>query len=195
MNRRELLEYAWNVAWQDLVKANITFNRVLRNEWLDENRYSDSEAKDELMSKGKLCFDNLRALKTEIGKKVYCDTFDFQHACYADNHNEEYEEKQNLLERTFYVNCTKKQLIALCDYMNDNEISFEKLANEKLQANTQDGNGFDISKTDSRTLIKYLESFKEMYEAKYEEDKKPIYINHARTIGKLIGKLQSKIKG
>ena len=93
------------------------------------------------------------------------------------------------------MNCTKEQLIALGDYMNDNGISFDKLANEKLQVNAQDENGFDISKTDSRTLIKYLESFKEMYEAKYEEDKKPIYINHARTIGKLIGKLQSKIKG
>lgn len=193
MNRRELLEYAWNVAWQDLVKANITFNRVLRDEWLDENKYSDSEAKDELMSKGKLCFDNLRALKTEIGKKVYCDTFDFQHACYADNHNEEYEEKQNLLERTFYVNCTKKQLIALCDYMNDNEISFEKLANEKLQTNTQDGNVFDISKTDTKTIVKYLENLKEIYEAKYEEDKKPIYINSARTIEKLLRKLNAKI--
>lgn len=56
-------------------------------------------------------------------------------------------------ERTFYVRCSKEQLICLSNFMNDNEIHFEKLAECKLQQDEE----VKICKTDIEKIIEFIE--------------------------------------
>ena len=50
----------------------------------------------------------------------------------AEDNVEQNNEQEEMLERTFYVNCSKDMLIKLGDWMYDNGIQFEKLADKKL---------------------------------------------------------------
>ena len=56
-------------------------------------------------------------------------------------------------ERTFYVRCSREKLLWLSDYMNDNEIHFEKLANCKLQQEDE----VKLCKTDIGKIIEFIE--------------------------------------
>lgn len=96
--------------------------------------------------------------------------------------NNEQEEK---LERTFYVNCTKEMLIKLGDWMYDNGIQFEKLAEKKLSAEK----GISISKADACNIVKYLDFSKATYKLNPSNDSQ----NKARVAGLLSTKITNKI--
>lgn len=103
----------------------------------------------------------------------------------AEDNVEQNEEPEEMLERTFYVNCTKDMLIKLGDWMYDNGIQFEKLAEEKLAAEK----GISISKTDACSIVKYLDYSKDTYKQNSDKDSK----NKARMAGLLSTKLTNKI--
>lgn len=95
----------------------------------------------------------------------------------AEDNVEQNDEPEEMLERTFYVNCTKDMLIKLGDWMYDNGIQFEKLAEEKLAAEK----GISISKTDACSIVKYLDYSKDTYKLNSDKDSK----NKARMAGLL----------
>lgn len=99
--------------------------------------------------------------------------------------NVEQNDEEEMLERTFYVNCSKDMLIKLGDWMYDNGIQFEKLAEEKLAAEK----GISISKTDACSIVKYLDYSKDTYKQNSDKDSK----NKARMAGLLSTKLTNKI--
>lgn len=99
--------------------------------------------------------------------------------------NVEQNDEEEMLERTFYVNCTKDMLIKLGDWMYDNGIQFEKLAEEKLAAEK----GISISKTDACSIVKYLDYSKDTYKLNSDNDSK----NKARMARLLSTKLTNKI--
>lgn len=103
----------------------------------------------------------------------------------AEDNVEQNDEPEEMLERTFYVNCTKDMLIKLGDWMYDNGIQFEKLAEEKLAAEK----GISISKTDACSIVKYLDYSKDTYKQNSDKDSK----NKARMAGLLSTKLTNKI--
>lgn len=103
----------------------------------------------------------------------------------AEDNVEQNNEQEEMLERTFYVNCTKEMLIKLGDWMYDNGIQFEKLAEEKLAAEK----GISIGKTDACSIVKYLHYLKETYMQNSDKDSK----NKARMAGLLSTKLTNKI--
>lgn len=103
----------------------------------------------------------------------------------AEDNVEQNEEPEEMLERTFYVNCTKDMLIKLGDWMYDNGIQFEKLAEEKLAAEK----GISISKTDACSIVKYLDYSKDTYKLNSDNDSK----NKARMARLLSTKLTNKI--
>lgn len=103
----------------------------------------------------------------------------------AEDNVEQNDEPEEMLERTFYVNCTKDMLIKLGDWMYDNGIQFEKLAEEKLAAEK----GISISKTDACSIVKYLDYSKDTYKLNSDKDSK----NKARMAGLLSTKLTNKI--
>lgn len=103
----------------------------------------------------------------------------------SEDNVEQNDEPEEMLERTFYVNCTKDMLIKLGDWMYDNGIQFEKLAEEKLAAEK----GISISKTDACSIVKYLDYSKDTYKQNSDKDSK----NKARMAGLLSTKLTNKI--
>lgn len=103
----------------------------------------------------------------------------------AEDNVEQNDEPEEMLERTFYVNCTKDMLIKLGDWMYDNGIQFEKLAEEKLAAEK----GISISKTDACSIVKYLDYSKDTYKLNSDNDSK----NKARMARLLSTKLTNKI--
>lgn len=103
----------------------------------------------------------------------------------SEDNVEQNEEPEEMLERTFYVNCTKDMLIKLGDWMYDNGIQFEKLAEEKLAAEK----GISISKTDACSIVKYLDYSKDTYKLNSDNDSK----NKARMARLLSTKLTNKI--
>lgn len=103
----------------------------------------------------------------------------------AEDNVEQNNEQEEMLERTFYVNCTKEMLIKLGDWMYDNGIQFEKLAEKKLAAEK----GISISKTDACNIVKYLGCLKDTYKINPDNDSK----NKARMAGLLATKLTNKI--
>lgn len=103
----------------------------------------------------------------------------------AEDNVEQNDEPEEMLERTFYVNCTKEMLIKLGDWMYDNGIQFEKLAEEKLAAEK----GISIGKTDACNIVKYLDCLKETYKLNSDNDSK----NKARMARLLSTKLTNKI--
>lgn len=103
----------------------------------------------------------------------------------AEDNVEQNNEQEEMLERTFYVNCSKDMLIKLGDWMYDNGIQFEKLAEEKLAAEK----GISISKTDACSIVKYLDYSKDTYKQNSDKDSK----NKARMAGLLSTKLTNKI--
>ena len=103
----------------------------------------------------------------------------------AEDNVEQNDEPEEMLERTFYVNCTKDMLIKLGDWMYDNGIQFEKLAEEKLAAEK----GISIGKTDACNIVKYLDCLKETYKLNSDNDSK----NKARMARLLSTKLTNKI--
>lgn len=103
----------------------------------------------------------------------------------SEDNVEKNDEPEEMLERTFYVNCTKDMLIKLGDWMYDNGIQFEKLAEEKLAAEK----GISISKTDACSIVKYLDYSKDTYKLNSDNDSK----NKARMARLLSTKLTNKI--
>lgn len=103
----------------------------------------------------------------------------------AEDNVEKNNEQEEKLERTFYVNCTKEMLIKLGDWMYDNGIQFEKLANKKLAAEK----GISISKTDACNIVKYLDYSKDTYKLNPSNESQ----NKARVAGLLSTKLTNKI--
>lgn len=103
----------------------------------------------------------------------------------SEDNVEKNDEPEEMLERTFYVNCSKDMLIKLGDWMYDNGIQFEKLAEEKLAAEK----GISISKTDACSIVKYLDYSKDTYKLNSDKDSK----NKARMAGLLSTKLTNKI--
>lgn len=103
----------------------------------------------------------------------------------SEDNVEQNDEPEEMLERTFYVNCTKDMLIKLGDWMYDNGIQFEKLADEKLSAEK----GISIGKTDACNIVKYLDCLKETYKLNSDNDSK----NKARMARLLSTKLTNKI--
>lgn len=103
----------------------------------------------------------------------------------SEDNVEQNDEPEEMLERTFYVNCTKDMLIKLGDWMYDNGIQFEKLAEEKLAAEK----GISIGKTDACNIVKYLDCLKETYKLNSDNDSK----NKARMARLLSTKLTNKI--
>lgn len=103
----------------------------------------------------------------------------------AEDNVEQNNEQEEMLERTFYVNCSKDMLIKLGDWMYDNGIQFEKLADKKLAAEK----GISISKTDACSIVKYLDYSKDTYKQNSDKDSK----NKARMAGLLSTKLTNKI--
>lgn len=103
----------------------------------------------------------------------------------AEDNVEKNDEPENMLERTFYVNCTKEMLIKLGDWMYDNGIQFEKLADKKLAAEK----GISISKTDACNIVKYLDYSKDTYKLNPSNESQ----NKARVAGLLSTKLTNKI--
>lgn len=125
MDKKNLLKSIWETSYSDLVKIGITFEKVFYKGWLD---IPTQEAREEVMKVGHRHFDNLKSLTTDVGKRVYVERFDMHQAAYADNHNKDYmKENEVMFERTFYVNCSKEQLIALGNYMNEHGIEFMKM--------------------------------------------------------------------
>lgn len=103
----------------------------------------------------------------------------------AEDNVEQNNEQEEMLERTFYVNCSKDMLIKLGDWMYDNGIQFEKLANKKLAAEK----GISISKTDACSIVKYLDYSKDTYKLNPSNESQ----NKARVAGLLSTKLTNKI--
>lgn len=103
----------------------------------------------------------------------------------AEDNVKQNNEQEEMLERTFYVNCSKDMLIKLGDWMYDNGIQFEKLAEEKLAAEK----GISIGKTDACNIVKYLDCLKETYKLNSDNDSK----NKARMARLLSTKLTNKI--
>nr|DAG06789.1 MAG TPA: MutS domain I [Caudoviricetes sp.] len=103
----------------------------------------------------------------------------------SEDNVEKNDEPKEMLERTFYVNCSKDMLIKLGDWMYDNGIQFEKLAEEKLAAEK----GISISKTDACSIVKYLDYSKDTYKLNSDNDSK----NKARMARLLSTKLTNKI--
>lgn len=103
----------------------------------------------------------------------------------AEDNVEQNNEQEEMLERTFYVNCSKDMLIKLGDWMYDNGIQFEKLADKKLAAEK----GISISKTDACSIVKYLDYSKDTYKLNPSNESQ----NKARVAGLLSTKLTNKI--
>lgn len=103
----------------------------------------------------------------------------------SEDNVEKNDEQENMLERTFYVNCSKDMLIKLGDWMYDNGIQFEKLADKKLAAEK----GISISKTDACSIVKYLDYSKDTYKLNPSNESQ----NKARVAGLLSTKLTNKI--
>ena len=76
-------------------------------------------------------------------------------------------------------------LIKLGDWMYDNGIQFEKLADKKLAAEK----GISISKTDACNIVKYLDYSKDTYKLNPSNESQ----NKARVAGLLSTKLTNKI--
>lgn len=150
MTRKEILEQFWVTAFKGLANE-IPFEKVCAKALLDERITTDT-AIHYLSGSGEQHVSNLKELQTEEGRKVYRDTLDFRCAAYVDskvlfaenqtdnqqqqtmsennNNNDTQEEK---MERTFLVQCTKEQLIALGNWMYDNGIFFCKCS-DKINA-------------------------------------------------------------
>lgn len=131
----------WRSAYPDVAKY-IDYIRIAAKSWTD----STPATYKEIGSIGEMHRQNLFAtLKTDEGRKHYAKTLDLPSAIAVDLDNEqpttppnEMETKQqpqaDKMERTFLVNCTKEQLIALGNYMFDNGIFFAKCSDTINQA-------------------------------------------------------------
>ena len=149
MTRKEILEQFWVTAFKGL-SNEIPFEKVCAKALLNE-RITTETAIHYLSGSGEQHVSNLKELQTEEGRKTYRDTLDFRCAAYVDskvlsknqsknkskqtmsennNNNGTQEEK---MERTFLVQCSKEQLIALGNWMYDNGIFFCKCS-DKINA-------------------------------------------------------------
>lgn len=145
MTRKEILEQFWVTAFKRLSEV-IPFEKVCAKALLDE-RITTETAIHYLSGSGEQHVSNLKELQTEDGRKVYRDTLDFRCAAFVDskilsaknqqkptkqtmseNNNENTQEEK--MERTFLVQCSKEQLIALGNWMYDNGIFFNKCSEE-----------------------------------------------------------------
>lgn len=150
MTRKEILEQFWVTAFKGLSEV-IPFEKVCAKALLDERITTDT-AIHYLSGSGEQHVSNLKELQTEEGRKTYRDTLDFRCAAYVDSkvlfvknlpNNKQQEEtmsennnngtQEEKMERTFLVQCSKEQLIALGNWMYDNGIFFCKCS-DKINA-------------------------------------------------------------
>lgn len=150
MTRKEILEQFWVTAFKGL-SNEIPFEKVCAKALLNE-RITTETAIHYLSGSGEQHVSNLKELQTEEGRKTYLDTLDFPCAVYVDSkvlfaknlpNNKQQEEtmsennnngtQEEKMERTFLVQCSKEQLIALGNWMYDNGIFFCKCS-DKINA-------------------------------------------------------------
>ncbi len=128
----EKLSWFWQTAYKDVAKY-IPYERIADKAWTD----STPETYKQVGSIGELHRENLfSTLHTMEAREYYARTLDLPASIAIDlDPQPSNKEKMNedKMERTFLVQCTKEQLIALGDWMNDNGIFFNKCS-DKLNA-------------------------------------------------------------
>lgn len=131
MTRKEILKQYWETAYEEHSKR-FPFEKVLHPTWLKEYR-PVKEVITEMTALAEMQINNLKMLQTEAGRNAYIETSNLHLAIIIDNKNQTMDtntDKKELLERTFLVQCTKEQLIALGDWMNEHDVFFCKCSDE-----------------------------------------------------------------
>ncbi len=128
----EKLSWFWRSAYTEVAKY-IPFERIADKAWKD----ATPETYKEVGSIGAMHFDNIfKTLKTEAGREYYAKSLDLPASLSVDLDQQQPTATMNeeKMERTFLVNCTKEQLVALGNWMYDNGIFFSKCSDKLNQA-------------------------------------------------------------
>lgn len=140
-SRYDTLNQYYCTAYPDL-SHELALTRFMDRSWLDPERPMP-ECIHELHALSEMHTQNLRSLNTDRGIQYYLIHLDFPSAISVDmdakksessekflkdpiNNNTPTMNDNDKLERTFLVQCSKEQLIALGKYMNAQGIFFKK---------------------------------------------------------------------
>ena len=129
------LTWFWKSAYPGVAKY-IPFERIANKAWKEAN----ADTYKEVGSIGTMHLENLfTTLKTEQGREYYAKTLDLPASISVDldTNNQQQPttmEMQEVMERTFLVQCSKEQLVALGNWMYDNGIFFNKCSDKLNEA-------------------------------------------------------------
>lgn len=129
------LTWFWKSAYPGVAKY-IPFERIANKAWKEAN----PDTYKEIGSIGVMHLENLyKTLKTEQGREYYAKTLDLPASISVDLDNNQQQpttamDSQTNLERTFLVQCSEEQLVALGNWMYDNGIFFNKCSDKLNEA-------------------------------------------------------------